>query len=269
MHRRADAAVRIVGAPLDETATYRAGAADGPDAIRAASESIESYAHRFRRDLEEIALSDEGNVDCSTGTIDDALSRIETAILSLRPSFPVVLGGEHTVTLAVLHALSKECERLGVVVFDSHFDLRESYDGRDVSHATWLRRALEIDGIGPVVVCGVRSGTRDEYADASVRWVGPDLLLDHRTLSELAGGSVYVTIDIDVLDASLVPGCGNPEPGGPLYPVLEAAIDRLSALDILGFDVVETAPVIDPSGVTTIVGARIVRDAILAWAPRS
>lgn len=264
---RASPAVAILGVPFDATSTFRAGSRYGPEAIRWASQSIESYSPILERDLEVIALSDLGDIDVTRLSCEDVVRAIITRLQEIPPStLPVVLGGEHTVTLGAIRACAARHPDLVVLQLDAHADLRDEYEGERISHATVMRRILDETGMGTIVQLGIRAGTREEFelAARASRYMSHQLKLPSAVWSWLDQRPVYVTIDIDVLDPSEAPGTGNPEPEGVTGWELLTFVRRLGLLRVIGLDVVEVSPPHDPSGRTAVLAATIIREAILA-----
>jgi agmatinase len=256
--------LRLYGVPYDATASFRRGSRFGPDAIRWASESIETYSPLLDRDLSAVRFTDGGNLNVEglePGAMVRAVSR------QLPPCVPFVLGGEHTVTLGVVQALTPRHPDLAVIQWDAHTDLRDEYDGRRVSHATVMRRLVET-GV-PVAQLGIRAGTRQEFEVAGARALccHPGVVPSPAVLERLAGRPLYLTVDIDVLDPSEAPGTGNPEPMGVTYRALIDGLRSLAGRRIVGMDLVEVAPSCDPSGRTAILAASLVREMILLFAP--
>jgi agmatinase len=229
--------------------SFRSGAAHGPSGIREFSESIESYSPRAERDLEDVVVADLGDVD-------------DPASVAVFDGLSVFVGGDHSITPKLVARVAARHDGLGVVGFDAHMDLREDYPG---DHACTYRRISET-GVA-CFVFGPRSGERSEWQDAPkvLAHLAPDLDVSP-ALDALAGRPVYVTVDIDVLDPSVAPGTGNPEAGGPGFNELLSALERLSALNVVAFDVVEVSPPLDPSGITQAAGAVLVREMILNYA---
>ena len=266
---------RIVGVPLDSTTTYRPGARFGPDAVRVAAAALESNSAFVKGVyLEDAAPYDEGDVVVPVGDVAETLRRVEAVVRGLRDEggIPILIGGEHTITLGALRALSdaEPC----VVMFDAHYDLRPDYLGVRVSHATFMRRALEQAKVRDLVYVGVRAYAREEEQYASDRgFLTFKAPLDFMTLGPAnissaisqrlsKCGSVYITVDMDVFDPSYAPGVGNPEPMGPSpYEVL-TIINRLVDGRLAGMDVVETDPTHDPSGITAALAAKVIIEAI-------
>lgn len=276
--------VILFGAPYDGTATFRRGSRHAPGAIRWASQSIETYSPALRRDLDDVALSDAGDLDLEhlppEAAVDAVAARIATILgagdtsgptRSGAPPIPMLLGGEHTVTLGAVRSLAQAHHDLAVVQLDAHTDLREEYEGRAISHATVMKRIAEIVRPEAIVGLGIRAGTRQEFAlAATVQHSARSLAIPPAVWSSLAARPVYVTIDIDAVDPSEAPGTGNPEPEGIGAGDLLAFVRRLGGLRVVGLDLVEVSPPYDPSGRTAVLAATIVREAVLAvTGPRS
>lgn len=258
--------VIIQGAPWDESTSYRAGAAAAPDAVRAASDSIETYSPQTNRDLEDLVVVDAGDLPLAGCDAEQAMERIAaaTAQHARTGALVVTIGGDHSVSIGTSEGLRRAYPDLVHLVYDAHMDLREEYDGNPLSHATGSRHMA---AHGPTCVLGVRSGAREEWRDAEKLLTGfgepLEIPLEFQRL--MRARPVFVSLDLDVLDPSILPGTGTPEPGGPTYRELRAALLGLSGARIVGFDLVEVAPSIDPSGLSEIVAAELLRDCVLAW----
>lgn len=262
-------AVVLLGAPYDATSTFRAGSRYGPDSIRWASQSLETYSPVQRSALDDVAVADMGNVDCAGLSAEALVATIARAVQALpHGAIPVVLGGEHTVTLGAVSAIAAARAELAVIQCDAHTDLRDRYEGRPISHATVMRRIADHLGGERIVQLGVRAGTADEfaYASASLRYHTRGMEIPPAVWEWLSTRPVYVTIDIDVLDPAEAPGTGNPEPEGVSGRDLLVFVRRLSSLRVVGLDLVEVSPPYDPSDRTAVLAATIVREAILAIA---
>jgi agmatinase len=256
-------AVVLQGAPYDGGVSYRAGTIEGPAAIRFASDSIESYSPRARRDLADADFADAGDLDLEGLDAPAVMRRIAeaTEARARAGSIVVTLGGDHSVSIGTSRGLRAVYPDLVHLVYDAHMDLREQYGGSDLSHACGTRHMAQA---GPTSVLGVRSGSRDEFADADkllVAW-SEDLAIPSAMRVAMSGHPVFVSVDLDVLDPSIFPGTGNPEPGGPSYKELQASLLSLAGNRIVGMDFVEAAPGLDQSGLTPIVAAELVRECI-------
>jgi agmatinase len=266
---RRDARAAVLGLPFDGGISWRPGAADAPPEIRRASQSIESYSPVIGRDLEDLAVADLGDVVVSGLGPREALDAIagEVERIAGEGIFLVSLGGDHSVSIGTTAGMRRVHPELTHLVFDAHFDLRESYDGSDLSHACGTRHmALN----GTTAVLGVRSGAREEYEDA------PKLLAYHdngvmlpKDIRKLyTNRPVFLSVDLDVLDPATFPGTGNPEPGGPTYKELRTALLSLADLNVVGIDLVEAAPALDPTGLTAVVTAELCREVLLGFSAK-
>ncbi len=256
----------LIGVPYDATSSFRGGSRWGPTAIRWASESIETYNPLIDRDLEHLPFVDGGDLQLEAL---DPPAMVRAIRRHLGPGLPFLLGGEHTITLGAVQALVARHHELVVIQWDAHTDLRDAYQGHAIGHATVMRRIL--DGGCPLVQLGIRAGTREEFALARQRslHVSRGVHLPDPLLATLRSRPLYLSVDIDVLDPSVAPGTGNPEPDGAVFPELLAALRSLSGHHIVGMDIVEVAPPWDPGGRTPIIAASLVRDMLLLFASRT
>lgn len=264
------AAVVLVGVPLDATTSYRPGARFAPAMIRQVSEALEEYSPVLDRELADCPFYDAGDVLLPPGNIGESLERTEAVIDGVLADgkFPLVIGGEHLVTLPAVKAALRRYPDLAVVQLDAHADLRDEYMGQKLSHATVIRRVVEVTGGQSVFQLGIRSGTREEFAFArnNTRLLSGEILSSLEQLEEgLKGRPVYLTVDIDVLDPAFAPGTGTPEPGGCTPGELFAALYRLAGLEVVGMDLVEVCPPHDPAATTSLLAAKLVREAILSF----
>lgn len=261
-------AVTIFGGPYDRTSSFRRGSAHGPAAVRWASQSIETYSPVLRADLEGAHLADAGDLDLGSLEPEAAVDVVTARIMELAAgsrTIPLLLGGEHTLTLGAVRALAGAHPGLQIIQLDAHTDLREEYEGRRICHATVMKRIVEVVGAQAVVGVGIRAGTREEFALAqSFAHSGTRLAIPPAVWTHLAARPVYITIDIDAIDPSEAPGTGNPEPEGLAAADVLAFVRQLGELRVVGLDVVEVAPPYDPSGRTAVLAATIVREAVLA-----
>ena len=254
--------ISIFGIPYDSTTCFRPGARFAPDGVRFFSENLETYSPVLNRDLEDVNFRDFGNVDVPAdpeGMVEAVESFMENV------EIPVMIGGEHSVTYPVVKSLSNRCGKLTVVQFDAHADLREEYSGTRYSHACVMRRVLELGC--DIIQVGIRSGTREEFElmkkSPQIKYLSvPEKLPE---VLETVKTPVYITIDIDFFDPAYAPGTGTPEPCGFSPVEFFETIYKLPPVELVGFDVVEISPPYDPSGITQMLGAKIIRELILKF----
>lgn len=266
------ASTMLFGAPFDSTTSYRPGTRFGSAAIRHESYGIESYSPYQDKDLEDANVIDLGDLELCFGDVNKALDRIEerTRHVLHASKRPFMLGGEHLVTLGAFRAVAAMYPDVHIIHFDAHADLRDDYLGAKLSHACVLRRCWELVGDGRIHQFGIRSGDREEFAwgrtHVSTRRFDFEGL--EETLNQLEGKPVYFTVDLDVMDPSIFPGTGTPEPGGVTFDALCQAVTLVcSRAKVVGCDVNELSPHYDQSGVSTIVACKIVREMLLALQP--
>lgn len=236
----------IVPVPYDETSTWIKGADKGPDAVMEASVNLEFYdietdseAHLHGiHTIEPVTekRSPEALVDAVYGKILFLLSQ---------GKFPVVVGGNHTVSIGAARAFSEYFENLSILQLDAHLDLRQEYEGSAYNHACTVARIREF---APVVQVGIRSMSREEVSlsDRERIFFAHELYRDKtkylKAIEELTE-NVYITIDLDVFDPSLIPSTGTPEPGGPDYfEIMHFLKNVVQKRNVVGFDVVELCP---------------------------
>ncbi len=263
-----DARIVLFGAPYDGTTSYRPGTRFGPPAIRRESYGLETYSPQQDADLEGAPVHDLGDLDLPFGGPEKPLSIIRrtTAEVVADGKIPVMVGGEHLVTLGAVEALCRRYPDLHILHFDAHTDLREDYVGQQLSHATVLRRCHDLLGDGRIYQLGIRSGLREEFLLGREGHVWQhlfDLAGLPAAIDLLHGHPVYVTIDLDVLDPSVFPGTGTPEPGGVSFQALAQAIGSLRGLSLVGADLVELSPPYDPSGISTAAAGKLLRELLL------
>ena len=262
----------LFGAPFDCTTSYRPGTRFGSAAIRHESYGLESYSPYQDRDLLDALVFDSGDLELPFGSPERALADIEerAALILQAGKRPFLLGGEHLVTLGAVRAAVKRFPDLHIVHFDAHADLRSEYLGVSLSHACVLRRCWELVGDGRIFQFGIRSGDREEF-----RWGASHVKTSRfsfegleETLRSLAGQPVYFTVDLDVLDPSVFPGTGTPEPGGVSFDELRRAATLVCrSANVVACDVNELSPPYDPSGNSTAAACKIVREMLLALLP--
>ncbi len=265
----------ICGVPFDGTSCFRKGSRLAPHAIREASYNFETYNYLFDVDLEDIDIHDFGDLKVAEKvdlTIEMISTHAETFVKDNK--IPVMLGGEHSLTLPFVRACKKKYPELGVLVLDAHLDLREEYEGERNSHACISRHIIEeIEKTERYAVIGIRSGTREEYEFVkknNIKMYSADEVYRNgiesvmQEIRSYIGREVYLSIDMDVIDPAFAPAVGSPEPYG-LTPRQVREVISCLAPNIVGFDLVEIAPEYD-SGGTALLGARLVRDFLAASA---
>ena len=267
-----DAAVVLYGAAFDSTTSFRPGTRFGSRAVRSESFGLETYSPYQDKDLTDYAVFDSGDPEICIGDAKIALAQLEERAEQIFSDgkIPFMIGGEHLVTLAAVRAAARKYPGLHIIHFDAHADLRDDYLGARLSHACVIRRCHDILGDGQIHQFCIRSGEREEFRFAKEHTDFHPFTFEglEETVQELARKQVpvYFTIDLDCLDPSVFPGTGTPEAGGVSFLELLAAIRKVSELNIVGADVNELAPMLDPSGVSTATACKVVRELLLAVA---
>jgi len=236
----------IVPVPYDETSTWMKGSDRGPDAIMEASVNLEFYDVETRSEVHRKGIHTIAPVleKRSPEELVNAVSR-KTSELLLEKKFPVIVGGNHTVSIGSIKAFSENFKDLSVLQLDAHSDLRQEYEGSRFNHACAMARASEF---APVIQVGIRSMAAEElpYVNKDRIFLSHELYYDktlYQKAIEKLTKNVYITIDLDVFDPSLMPSTGTPEPGGPgYYEIMHFLRDVAGSRNIVGFDVVELCP---------------------------
>lgn len=264
-----EADIVIFGAPFDSTTSFRPGTRFASKAIRGESFGLETYSPYQDKDLSEIAVFDSGDLELCFGDSEKALAGIEERadIILNDKKIPLMIGGEHLVSLGAVRAAYKKYPDLHLIQFDAHTDLREDYLGAKLSHASVIRRCHDFLGDGRIHQFGIRSGEKVEFEWAKEHTNLHKFNLSglESSLSHIKGSKVYFTIDLDVLDPSVFPGTGTPEAGGISFLELLEGI-RLVAeyTDIIACDVNELSPIYDQSGASTATACKVIRELLLA-----
>ncbi len=263
------ASIVIFGAPYDGTTTFRPGTRFAPSIMRLDSIGIETYSPYFDDDITDYLINDYGDLDLPFGSPTKALEMISETAQYIFDSGkkPLMIGGEHLVSLPAIQQAIKKYPNLNIIHFDAHTDLREDYLGEALSHSSVIRRAWDILGDNRIWQYGIRSGTREEFYWAKEGHTSM-CLHNFDTLDKSINGigdlPVYLTIDLDVLDPSVFPGTGTPEAGGVSFLELISALKAVSKLNIIGADIVELSPHYDQSGASTAVACKVLREVALA-----
>ena len=261
----------LFGIPFDGTTSFRPGTRFAMQAIRPDSYGLETYSPYLKRDLENAKIFDGGDLELPLGNTEQVIETIlqySRDIVADGKKFMMV-GGEHLVSYPTIQAMYEKYPDLHVIHLDAHTDLRDTFSGQKLSHATVIRRCHDFLGDGRIFQFGIRSGTEEEF-----NWASKHTHLEQSTLNtlqevieKLKDVPVYITIDLDVLDPSVFPGTGTPEPGGITYRELLQAIYQFQQLNhIVAADVVELSPQYDPSGASTAVACKTIREMLLTLA---
>jgi agmatinase len=265
-----EADIALVGIPMDFTVSFRPGTRMGPQQIRTVSYGIEEYSVYLDKDLADKSYFDLGDMNLPFGNVEGSLTVIEnvTRRMLADKKFPILLGGEHLVTYPIIRAFKEQYQDLVVIHFDAHADLRLDYAGEPNSHATVMRKVAQMIEPKNLYQFGIRSGTSDEFQYAKEN---TNMFIDRvieplkQVIPTLGQRPVYVSLDIDVVDPAYAPGTGTPEAGGCSSREIIEAIHELGAANIVGFDLVEVSPATDQSERTSLLAAKIIRAAILAF----
>jgi len=267
-----DCSIGIFGVNYDGTCSFKPGARFGPEAIRQVSSCLETYCPLLDKDLEDIMYVDFGSILIEKN---DSLSVIEsvksaTNFLINKRLSPIMLGGEHSITRGAIEALVRKYPDLILVQLDAHADLRESYIGNKHSHACAMKRCLDVLPEKKILQIGIRSGTKEEFRIMQKNnqlvkfYPGGNIQELKKALQPYSKSPIYLTIDLDWFDPSLLAGTGTPEPGGFFWNDFEEIQKTLKDFRIVASDIVELSPEIDKSGVSSIVAAKVLRSLILS-----
>ncbi len=261
----AGCSVGLFGIPYDGTTSFRPGTRFGPAAIREVSSGLETYCPQLDADLEKVAFADLGAVDIPFGNPEPVVAAVKQAteaVLELGLK-PLMLGGEHSISSGAVAAVAERHAELALVQLDAHADLRHAWLGAHHSHACAMRRCLEVLPSGKLLQIAIRSGTREEFAELrrQQRLVAIEALAE--ALQPLRGTPLYLTVDLDWFDPAVMPGTGTPEPGGFLWSHFAALVEELRHHNLVGADVVELSPQLDPTGASNVLAAKVVRSLIL------
>ncbi|MFW5838444.1 MAG: agmatinase [Bacillota bacterium] len=262
-----DAKITLFGSPFDGTTSYRPGTRFAPQSIRIDSEGLETYSPYLDKDLTNQNVIDIGDIEVTFGNTEATLNSIKkmsTTIIKDGKK-PLMIGGEHLVTLPQFESVLNAYPNVRIIQFDAHTDLRNDYCGEPLSHATVIKRIYDLIGDGKIYQFGIRSGTKAEFDFAATHTYLEKFTANtiSHIVSELENVPIYITIDLDVLDPSIMSGTGTPEAGGLLFNELMTALYTLKDLNIVGADVVELAPHYDQSGVSTATASKIIRELLL------
>jgi len=226
----------------------------------------------LKKDLGQFLIHDMGDLELPLGEKKISLDLIRRAVRKILSGnkFPILLGGDHLITLPIVKELVKNYPQLQIVHIDAHTDLREEYLGETASHCTVMRKLTDHIGEGRLFQIGIRSGTEEEFKLA--RKMKSIVPFDSSSLSSMVkrigNRPVYITLDLDVIDPSLLPGVGTPEPGGLMFQELISLLKKLQPVHVIGFDIMELTPDYDPTQVSSVTASVILREMILAFCPK-
>lgn len=265
-----EAQIVLFGAPFDSTTSFRPGTRFAGQAVRNDSYGLEIYSPYQDRELLEGKVYDCGDLELAIGSTELVLEQIEGCAEKIFADgkLPFLIGGEHLVTLGSVRAAVKKYPDMHIIHFDAHTDLRKDYLGVELSHACVIRRCWELLGDGRIHQFGIRSGEKEEFdwAKSGHTDFHPFCLDDLKdTMKKLKNVPVYFTVDLDVLDPSVFPGTGTPEPGGVGFlETMKAVTDVCRKMNVIGCDVNELCPPCDPTGASTAAAAKIIREMLIA-----
>lgn len=258
----------VYGVGFDGTTSNRPGTRFASSSMRPESYGLETYSLILDLDLEDFKICDIGDLQLSIGNTDKVLDEIYAGTKEIVDDnkIPFMIGGEHLVTLPAFKAVYERYKDIYVLHFDAHTDLRNDYNNNKNSHATVIRRIWDIVGDNRIFQFGIRSGTKEEFEFAlkynhTYMEVGTIDTFE-RIVNDLGNKKVYITIDLDVLDPSIFPGTGTPEPGGITYREFQNIFKILkkSNVRIVACDIVELSPDYDNTNVSTVVACKILRE---------
>ena len=262
-----ESSIVVFGAPFDSTTSFRPGTRFASQVMRGESWGLESYSPYQDLDLYDFNIFDGGEIELLFGNSEGALALIEDFSTKVVEDgkIPAMIGGEHLVTLGAFRGVFKKYPDVHVIHFDAHADLREDYLGQKLSHATVIHRVWDLVGDNKIFQFGIRSGEKEEFLWAKDHVYTNKFncnTLDY-AIEKVKDKPVYVTIDLDVLDPSVFPGTGTPEPGGIQFNELLNSILKLRGLNIVGFDINELSPQYDQTGASTAVACKVLREMLL------
>ncbi|MBI5680149.1 MAG: agmatinase [Methanobacterium sp.] len=254
----------IIGAPFDSTSTYKTGARFGPKTVREASYNFERYNMVLKKTLD-ANIYDFGDIEVIQGNFKKTSQLIESTVSDILEMsiIPIVIGGEHTVSYGVLKAM--DVEDITIIHFDAHMDLRDEYMGEKYSHATVMRRIMDLNPKGMIQI-GLRSSLEEEIKFArenqisyfTSHEVNENLEKVKNTIKKVKG-PIYLSLDIDMLDPAYAPNVGTPSPCGLNPFQLESLIHSFKGKEVVGFDLVEVSST-EIGNITSINGAKAIYD---------
>jgi agmatinase len=266
------AEIALFGVCWDGTSSFKAGSRFAGFAVREASFGMEEFSFHQQRSLQDVRFCDYGDLFLPPGQKERVMADIGSAVKEIRAGkqFPIAFGGEHLVALPLILAAYEEHPDMALIHFDAHADLRPDMWGDTLSHATIIGRAADRIGFEHLFQFGIRSGSIEEWTLAQQHKTMHPFTVEavREVLDGLGDRPVYLTLDMDVLDPSLYPGTGTPEPGGITWDLLISVLMLFKGKRLVGMDCLELAPHYDPTGVSAITMAKTLRELILLAAQR-
>ncbi len=263
--------IGIYGVPYDGTTSFRPGTRFGPDSIRSVSSGLETFCPQLNLDLETLNFVDFGLLDIPYGAPQPVIERVTKVTNQLLANNikPLMLGGEHSITIGAIHAIATKYPEIIIIQLDAHADLRNEWMQSKYNHACVIRRCLDIIPSNQILQVGIRSGTKNEFEDLqnNNRLIkslpGKDNHKLRNALKPHKGKPIYLTIDLDWFDPAILPGTGTPEPGGFSWNDFANIIQIIKDYNIIGGDIVELSPQLDTSGISSILAAKVTRSLIM------
>lgn len=257
-----NAKIVLLGEPYDCTCSNRAGTRFGPQAARLESIGIETYSCYFDKDMIDTSFFDAGDLEYPFGNAKKVLEITENNVDCIYQDDKKLLaiGGEHLLTLANVKSVLKKYDNLAVIQFDAHTDLRSQYLGEELTHSGVMYKIAQLIGYDNIAQIGLRSGEKEEF-DLVKKY--QTLKKDKSELDKFKNKNIFLTIDLDVLDPSLMAGVGTPEAGGLTYLELMDWLVYLKDFNIIGADIMELAPDIDITKTSTATTCKLIREVLM------
>ncbi len=269
--------VGLYGVTYDGTTSFRPGTRFGPSAIREVSNGIETFCPQLNMDLEDLFFCDLGSLKIPTGApepIVEAVKNITHKLLNSNMK-PLLLGGEHSITSGAVAATATFYSDLILIQLDAHADLREEWLGNKHSHACAMRRCLEVLPSKTLYQVAIRSGTKQEFEEINnqnrlvLHNSGKSASDLNRKLQQHREQPIYLTVDLDWFDPSVMPGTGTPEPGGFFWNDFASIVEVLRNYNLVAADIVELSPLLDHSGISSVLAAKVTRSLLMLLSQNS
>ncbi len=251
----------LIGMPYDCTCTNRAGTRFAPQQIRVESVGIETFSPYFDADIADLAFYDAGDLEFPFGNAKRMLDIVEenTRCIYKDKKKILAVGGEHLVTLGEIRALKDFYKDLAVIQFDAHTDLRSQYLGEELTHSGVMYQIAKLIGYENIAQIGIRSGEMQEFR---LMQKYNTHKFNYAELDKFKNQPIFITIDLDVLDPSLMSGVGTPEAGGLNYIELVNWLKYLKNFNVVGLDIMELAPDVDITKTSTATACKLIRETL-------